>query len=394
MANPIIDLVYCNAGGGHRASALALEAIALAQRRNWTLRLMNLFEVLDPEGRFHALTGLNPEDVYNKRLARGWTRGMAQELRLLQHLIRLSQTRLTQRLSAHWSNQAPSMVVSLMPNFNRVMVAGLRASGSGAPFVTVMTDLADMDHGRFWIEAGLDIHMVCGTSHAVSQAQRLGIDAAHLHPTSGMLIRPEFYSPPAEPRAQAMQRLGLDPARPTAVVLFGGHGGQTMLRIARRMPDLQTIFLCGHNAPLAAQLQQLPQQAPRWVQGFTPDVARFMQMGDFMIGKPGPGSISEALCCGLPVIVLHNGATMPQERYNVQWVQEQGVGLACTTLRGLSQAVTTMLTQLQAYQERVRAKPNQALFEVPEIVARILNEHRTAEAFSVDWSQLGRATAP
>lgn len=393
MASPIIDLVYCNAGGGHRASALALEAIALAQRRNWTIRLMNLFEVLDPEGRFHALTGLNPEDLYNKRLARGWTRGMAQELRLLQQIIRLSQTRLAQRLTTHWDRTPPDMVVSLVPNFNRVMVTGLRASGSHAPFVTVLTDLADLDHGRFWIEPGLDIHTVCGTAHAVQQAQRMGIDAAHLHPTSGMLIRPEFYEAPKEPRAQAMLRLGLDPERPTAVVLFGGHGGRTMLQIAKRMPDLQTIFLCGHNTLLATQLKALPLQAPRWVQGFTGDIAHFMHMGDFMIGKPGPGSISEALCCGLPVILLHSGATMPQERYNVRWVQEQGVGLACTTFKGMRQAVNTMLEQLVDYQARASAVNNQALFEVPDILARILNQDVTTQAFGMDWAHLSATTS-
>lgn len=387
MVSPIIDLVYCNAGGGHRASALALEAIALAQRRNWTIRLMNLFEVLDPEGRFHALTGLNPEDLYNKRLERGWTRGMAHELRLLQQVIRLSQTRLTQRLTTHWRGNPPDMVVSLVPNFNRVMVNGLRASASHAPYVTVLTDLADLDHGRFWIEPGLGIHTVCGTAHAVQQAQRLGIDAEHLHPTSGMLIRPEFYEAPKEPRAQAMQRLGLDTTRPTAVVLFGGHGGRTMLKIARRMPDLQTIFLCGHNTQLAEQLNALPLQAPRWVQGFTADIAHFMRMGDFMIGKPGPGSISEALCCGLPVILMHSGATMPQERYNVHWVQEQGVGLTCTTFKGLHQAVASMQQQLTHFQARARAINNQALFEVPEILARILQQDTATQAFGMDWDQ-------
>ncbi|THT98818.1 galactosyldiacylglycerol synthase [Lampropedia puyangensis] len=371
----MVELMYFNAGGGHRASALALEAIALAQRRHWNIRLVNIFDVLDPRGHFHALTGLHPEDLYNKRLARGWTRGMAQELRLLQQLIRLSQTRLAQRMQQHWQGTRPDLVVSLVPNFNRVMATGLRATGSTAPYVTVMTDLADMDHGRFWIEPGLGIHLVCGTAYAAQQASRLGLTPTHIHTTSGMLVRPEFYQTPTQPREQAMLCLGLDPARPTALALFGGHGGRAMLHIARGMPQVQTIFLCGHNHKLAAQLQAMPQQAPRWVQGFTPHVANFMHMADFMIGKPGPGSISEALRCGLPVIVMHNGATMPQERYNVRWVQEQGVGLACTSLRALTAAVAQLQSQLPQYQARVRAMNNRALFEVPDILERLLQHN-------------------
>ena len=36
------------------------------------MRLLNLFELLDPQDLFHRVTGLRPEDYYNRRLARGW----------------------------------------------------------------------------------------------------------------------------------------------------------------------------------------------------------------------------------------------------------------------------------------------------------------------------------
>ncbi len=49
-----------------------------------------------------------------------------------------------------------------------------------------------------------------------------------------------------------------------------------------------------------------------------------MHASDFFIGKPGPGSISEALAMKLPVIVERNAWTLPQERYNADWVTERG----------------------------------------------------------------------
>jgi len=58
----------------------------------------------------------------------------------------------------------------------------------------------------------------------------------------------------------------------------------------------------------------------------------------FFIGKPGPGSISEAVQQGLPVIVVRNAWTMPQERYNTQWVEENGVGVVLDSFKPFVQA--------------------------------------------------------
>ena len=99
------------------------------------------------------LAGIPPEDVYNKRLARGWTAGMAQELRILQAAIRLGHRLLVRRLRNHWLRTAPDMVVSLIPNFNLSMHAALQAARPGVPFVTVLTDMADYPPS-FLIERG------------------------------------------------------------------------------------------------------------------------------------------------------------------------------------------------------------------------------------------------
>ena len=57
-----IDLVYFNAGGGHRSAALALQEVIREQGRPWNVRLVNLLEVLDPEHKFRKYTGMAPED--------------------------------------------------------------------------------------------------------------------------------------------------------------------------------------------------------------------------------------------------------------------------------------------------------------------------------------------
>ena len=42
---------------------------------------------------------------------------------------------------------------------------------------------------------------------------------------------------------------------------------------------------------------------------------------------------SEAVAMGLPVIIERNHWTLPQERYNAEWVEEQGVGISLRSFR-------------------------------------------------------------
>ncbi len=373
MSTKTIDLIYFNAGGGHRASALALEAALRRQAPAWQVRLVNLFEVLDPQDKFRAITGSGPEDWYNKRLARGWTLGMTQELKLLQAAIRLGHPLLVRQLQQHWLRTEPDLVVSLVPNFNRALYQSVASTLPGVPYVTLLTDLADLPP-NFWIEADQPQHLICGTPRAAEQARQLGHDAARIHTTSGMIIRPEFYAPITVDRSAERLRLGLDPARPTGLVLFGGHGSKAMLGIAQRLATTQLILICGHNKALAARLRQLPQVAPRLVVEFTADIPFYMRLADFFIGKPGPGSISEAVQQGLPVIVVDNAWTMPQERYNAEWVRENGLGVVHGSFRTIDRAVARLLDGFDTFQASVRRVDNRALFEAPEILDRILRQ--------------------
>ena len=45
---PRIDLMFFNAGGGHRASAAGLKSILEQQQRPWDVQTINLREVLEP----------------------------------------------------------------------------------------------------------------------------------------------------------------------------------------------------------------------------------------------------------------------------------------------------------------------------------------------------------
>jgi UDP-N-acetylglucosamine:LPS N-acetylglucosamine transferase len=368
---PTIDLVYFNAGGGHRAAALALEASIRELGIAWQVRLVNLTEILDPKDMFRSAMGFAPEDFYNRRLAYGWTFGLAQELKILQGMIRLGHKPMRRALQRHWARTRPDMVVSLVPNFNRALYQSLAAARPGVPYVTVLTDMADYPP-NFWIEVGQAQHLICGTPRAVAQARGAGYAQTHIHATSGMIIRPDFYRPIVADRRLERLEHGLDPQRVTGVVMFGGHGSRVMQSIARLLEDTQLILICGHNRRLAQKLRAMTFKAPRLILEFTGEIQRYMHMGDFFIGKPGPGSLSEAVQQQLPVIVVRNSWTMPQERYNTQWVRENNVGLVLPSFRLIRDAVTQLSARLPEFREAIGRIQNRAIFEVPQILAGIL----------------------
>jgi UDP-N-acetylglucosamine:LPS N-acetylglucosamine transferase len=366
-----ITLVYFNAGGGHRAAAVALQEAIRAERRPWRVELVNLFDVLDPKGLFRRLSGVAPEELYNRRLAKGWTLGLAQELKLLQRMIRLGHAPMLRQLRQHWLAGEPDLVVSLVPNFNRVLCESVAGALPGVPFVTVLTDIADLPP-NFWIEPGQDQYLVCGSDRALAQARAAGYPDTRLFLTSGMILRPHFYRSAVHDRATERTGLGLPPDAPVAVVCFGGHGSMAMLKIARQLDDLPLILLCGHNQLLADRLRALERTAPHVVLGYTDEMQRWLRLGDFLIGKPGPGSLSEAIHLGLPVVTTRNAWTMPQERYNTEWLSERGLGIVHGSMRTLRAGVDAALARLPELRANCARIDNRAVFELPQIFESLL----------------------
>ncbi len=346
---------------------------------------MNLQEVLDPLDILRKLTGIRIQDMYNKMLRNGWTLGSPQLMRVLQLVVRTYHGPSVRVLEQFWKEHPPDMVVSLVPHFNRALRESYEKAFPGRPFVTVLTDLADYPK-HFWIERESQ-YIVCGTDHAVEQARALGHLDGKVFRTSGMILHPRFYETGTVDRAAERRKLGLDPNLPTGIVLFGGYGTSKMLDILRQINrsslQVQLILICGRNEKLAQALRREPTRIPIHVEGFTTQIPFFMALSDFFIGKPGPGSISEALSKHLPVIIDCNAWTLPQERYNAQWVREKEVGIVVRSHRQVAGAVAELLKpgELTQFRARAAAMENRAIFEIPAIFEKILGRS-SGERFS------------
>lgn len=372
-----LTIVFHHAGGGHRSTAEALKATLTAQKRPWEVTLLNLQDLLKPLDVLGNLTGFQIEDAYNLILRKGWTRTTPQLLVILQSFIRLYHSQIVTALRRYWAQHPIDLALSVIPHFNRELAESLLGNGRRTPFVTLLTDLADYPP-RFWIERESE-YIIVGTARARQQALAMGHPASHIFQTSGMVLKPRFYQKIVVDRVSERKRHGLDPDCPTGIVLFGGHGSRVMLDIAKQLDQanvgVQLILICGHNQKLAGQLRSLRTRKPILVEGFTANVEYYMALADFFIGKPGPGSISEALQLHLPVIVECNARTLPQERYNAQWVTENGFGMVLTSFNDIASRVQRLLEEpaFAEFRGSVSRYSNQALSEVPVILEQCLN---------------------
>lgn len=347
-----IEILYFNAGGGHRAAALALEH-ALPE---YDVLLTNLFDVIDVKKLFKKITGYEHEDLYNKVLASGFTIGLGPQLKVLQALIKTQRKSMVKKLRAHWQDTQPDFVVSVIPNFDRAIGESI-----DGPFMTVITDMADYPP-NFWIEPKLkNQHVVCGTEYAAAQAIVAGLPPERVHRVQGMIIRPEFYEITPEPSEDVI-----------GFVMFGGIGSKDMIPIAKKLANRKLIMICGKNDKLRQKLIALGNPNHQII-GYTRDIPLLMSKCRYFIGKPGPGSLSEAIQMNLPVIVPHNAFTMPQERWNVQWVLDNDVGQIVNDFKHIDIAVGTLLERLHELRANTKGIKNDAVFKIPRLIAGFVN---------------------
>jgi len=396
-----LTIVFHHAGGGHRNAAEALRSVLEAPNQHsstqpWRVELLDIQELLDPLDLIRRFTGIRIQDAYNQILRHGWTRFTPQLLRVLQATIYLYHRPIVRVLRNYWQKHPTDMVLSVIPHFNRELAESLEESaGNHVPFVTLITDLADYPP-HFWIERQSE-YIIAGTERARAQAVALGHASDRVFLTSGMVLKSKFYEKgsfafTSAERIAERKRFGFERDCRVGIVLFGGHGSNVMVDIVRRLEqsasNVQLILICGHNQKLEAEIKALQTRRPKLVLGFTQNVEHFMALSDFFIGKPGPGSISEALQFHLPVIVECNNKTLPQERYNAEWVAENGYGIVVRSFREIAPAVERLIepSVFDEFLDRTNTYSNHALVEVAEILEKCY-EH--SEQFQI--AQVRRA---
>ena len=409
-----ILFLYGRGGGGHKASAnavrdcleqdvgsgvqcdvvmgdlgLLLEAPVLGER---VKRVFNRLGV--PGG----------DDVYNYFMSKGWYRLADVSTRMGSRTIDRNATVIGDWLCGYFAAERPSLVVSFIPFVNRVLREAL---GHCLPGVQILTVITDMEHSEAhrWIDpfdSTASKHtIVAGGSRLQRQAMALGYEGARVLGTGGMVVHPAYY----QTRCQGEPPAGgvgdrLEPSLPTVVLFFGGFGPPLMETIAEQLLlqfRLNLVMLVGKNEALAAKCDaRINAGDPLWtkcpvlVDGFIPPATliEYISQANCVVGKPGPGVVSEAAVLGVPFVTEHNERTMAQEVCVVDFIRSEGIGVV---VHSLTDAFPPdLFEQLEGCRRALASVSNNAVFDVSACCQEAVRRARTGLAAEPEAPRVAR----
>ena len=325
---PRVLILMSDTGGGHRASAQALAA-GFAERYGdrFDVQMIDLWTNYTPwpinqvPKSYRALV---TDYLWLWKVA--WRTGEQNVvtepgMRLVGRLVRRA-------IRRAFDEYQPDVVISVHPLMQHVPLRLLRHTlHSSIPFVTVVTDLVSV--APVWYHPDVDRCFVA-SEEAVRRARRAGLRESQIC-LVGLPIRPAFARPVGEKKALRLT-LGLEAERMTALLVGGGEGmgpvGEIACAAAARLAadgrDSQLVVICGRNEGLRQELSAHLWPVPVRVEGFVQNTPEWMAASDCVVTKAGPGTIAEALVCGLPILLT--GFIPGQEEGNVPFVTENGVG--------------------------------------------------------------------
>jgi 1,2-diacylglycerol 3-beta-galactosyltransferase len=247
----------------------------------------------------------------------------------------------------------PDVVLSVHPLLNHVTAAILRREGHRRALMTVVTDLVDVHRG--WACRAADLVVV--PTEAAERAVRRWVPADRIR-LLGMPVDLRFRPPTSGEPAAIRQGIGLDEGRPTVLVAGGGEGSGGLFDQVRALSEQprpwQVIAVCGRNERLRRRLLHLHFATPTLVLGFVDDMPDLLRASDVAVGKAGPGAIAEALATGVPLVLT---SYLPgQERSNVRFVVDSGVGRYAPRPARLVAAVSDLLAGDSACRQQMRAR--------------------------------------
>ena len=376
-----ILILMSDTGGGHRASAQALRAAFAARYPGrFEVEIVDLWTDYTPWP-INRMPGMYSPIVASalwfwKLLWAVFDNERAFSVALsLVYLI--SRNKLRKVLQTH----RPQLVISVHPFMQHIFLRLLEQEGAAIPFVTVVTDLASFHHGWFHVRVE---RCFVASEPAAASARRHGLHASQIR-LLGLPVRPDFAGSLPD-REAARARLGLADAEFRVLLLGGGEGMGPVAAIARAVAarlaetgkDVQLVVICGRNKRLRQVLQRSDWPISVQALGFVDNMQDWMVASDCVITKAGPGTIAEALICGLPILL--SGFIPGQEAGNVSYVVENGVGAYCDAPDGIAAIVSDWAggNQLAQMSARARAlgRPSAAYDIVDEMVELVDGETR------------------
>ena len=225
--------------------------------------------------------------------------------------------------------------------------------------------VTDFHFHAFWITRAFNWYFVAQEDDKIHM-EALGLPADRIKIT-GIPVEPDF-AKPVDAEA-VLRRHGLQPGRPTFLVVGGALGLSPATAVVRQLlnldRDFQAVIVCGRNEEMQDDIVQLVKSRPGdfRVLGFTKEIPELMAASTMILSKPGGMTTAEALARGLPMMILD--PIGGQEERNADVLLEVGAAVKCTEVTLVAHKLRRLLddpARLERMRDAARAlgRPNAA----------------------------------
>ena len=312
-------------GGGHLRASRAIQSYISDHSPGSEVvvvdALKSISSVLDKtvcEG-YHFLATKTPK-VFGQLYRR------TNEDNLLSNLVFRFSGVFSQKLVPLMEQQRPDVVISTHP-FATEMISHLKWAGVvSAPLICLMTDYGPH---RAWIADRVDAYVVAN-GDMISEMEAMGVPREKIHPF-GIPVGNVFFTSADKPAL--LRKFGLEPSKPTILIMAGSFGVTNILKIYRQLvrldQDFQVIVITGRNEKLYGEFAALAPNSPKKTKlvFFTNEVEDYMHACDLLITKPGGLTVTEALACSIPLAVFDAIPGQEEENANFLLTHDMAVKL-------------------------------------------------------------------
>ena len=367
---PHILFLFSDTGGGHRsASEAIIEALRLEFNDRISTQMVDIFLDIAPR----PLNYLPKWYPYMVRFPEVWgfSYRISNGTRRARVIVESAYPYVRRNLHKVLNQYPSDMIVCLHPLANDPFLHAL--GKKHPPFITVVTDLVTTH--ALWYHKDVDLCFV-PTDAAFQRALFSGLSPEQVK-VVGLPVADRFCQPIGDQKA-LREKLGWPQDRPVVLLVGGGEGMGPLEKTAMAMSDsnlpITLIIIAGRNVELKQRLETRQWPMKTLIYGFVHEMPDFMRASDILVTKAGPGTISEALNAGLPMILY---SRLPgQEDGNVDYVISEGVGVWAPKTSYIVSALQAWIShpkqrELAAEACRQAARP-QAAREIARILANRL----------------------
>jgi 1,2-diacylglycerol 3-beta-galactosyltransferase len=320
--SPHLVFLFSDTGGGHRSAALAIIG-ALEQRCSgqYSCEMVDIFREISP--RFiDQIPDIYPWLAAHPRLL-GQIFRRSDHPRTIDLILKTIWPYIRPGLNRLIREHPADLYVSVHPLINIPLGHAFFKAGIHRPWITVVTDLVTAHTTWFCAQAD---RIVVPTPEAFKIGRKWGIPEEQMQ-VIGQPVSVEFNRDPGDPQ-EIRSRLGWPIDRPVVLLMGGGEGVGKLEDLAREIDaaglPVTLVVVAGRNQELKQRLESQRWSIPVRIYGFVQSIPDFMRASTILLSKAGPGTLSEAACAGLPVII-YSKLDGPEDG-NVLYFVERGMG--------------------------------------------------------------------